>query len=184
MILGLALGLLAPPADAAARTPDEGHLTDIRPTPQLWGTVVEMKPGPELIVTAPDQRRLRVRLLGVELPEPPRANGVSTTGQPFGREAQDYLAALLLQKQVLLEPHGRDRAGSLLAVVYLGEINVNLTLVKEGLAWVSPGDTIAQVRAPLQVAERQAQVGRYGLWALPDPESPWAFRKRLGLMKE
>ncbi len=184
LVLGVVFGLLVPVADAMGRTPRDGRLTDARTVPQLWGTVVEMKPGPELIILGPDHRRLGVRLLGVELPEPPRSNGVSTAGQPFGTEAQAYLGALLLQKQVLLEPHGRGRDGCLLAVVYLGEINVNLMLVKEGLAWVSPGDTIANVRAPLQVAERQAQVARYGLWSLPDPEPPWSFRKRQGLAKE
>jgi endonuclease YncB( thermonuclease family) len=184
VILGLALGLLTPAADAAARTPGDARLTDPRPAHQLWGTVVEIKPGPELVVQGPDRRRLGVRLIGIELPEPPRGNGSPAAGQPFGQEAKAYLEALLLQKQVLLEPHGRDPRGCVLAVVHLGEINVNLTLVKEGLAWVSPRDTAPQVRAPLEVAERQAQVARYGLWSLPDPEPPWTFRKRRGLAKE
>jgi len=55
---------------------------------------------------------------------------------------------------------------------------VNLMLVTQGLAWVSPDIRVAGVRVPLEVAERQAQVARYGLWSLPNPESPWAFRKR------
>jgi endonuclease YncB( thermonuclease family) len=69
-------------------------------------------------------------------------------------------------------------------VVWLGEINVNLTLVKEGLAWVAPNVTVTRVRVELEVAERQARVGKYGLWALPDPEPPWEFRKRHNLPAE
>ena len=91
---------------------------------------------------------------------------------------------LLLEKQVQLDTYGKDRAGRLLSVVWLGEINVNLTLVKEGLAWVDPSLTRTNVRAALEVAERQAQVGRYGLWALPEPEPPWEYRKRYKLASE
>jgi endonuclease YncB( thermonuclease family) len=90
----------------------------------------------------------------------------------------------LADKQVRLESFGKDRTGRLLAVVWLGDINVNLTLVKEGLAWVSPSITYSKVRAELEVAERQAQVGKYGLWALPNPEPPWEFRNRLRLPAE
>jgi endonuclease YncB( thermonuclease family) len=168
---------------AAAPVSSEGRLADVRIEHQLWGTVVEAGPGPHIAVQTPD-RRLAVRLIGVELPEAAATDRAEGAEQPFGDEAASYLRALLLGKQVLLEPHGKDRKGRLRAVVYLGEINVNLTLVKEGLAWVSPGNTSPQVRAPLQVAERQAQVARYGLWSLPDPEPPWKFRKRHGVRAE
>jgi endonuclease YncB( thermonuclease family) len=85
---------------------------------------------------------------------------------------------------VQLETYGKDRAGRLLSVVWLGDINVNLTLVKEGLAWVAPSLTVTNVRFALEVAERQARVGRYGLWALPAPEPPWEYRKRYQLPSE
>jgi len=65
-----------------------------------------------------------------------------------------------------------------LSVVWLGEINVNVTLVKEGLAWMDPAVTVSFLRAALEVAERQAHVGKYGLWAFPNPEPPWVFRRR------
>ncbi len=146
---------------------------------RLWGTVRSVA-GRNLLVASPDRGQIEVRLVGVELPEPPRvaATGTIITGQPFGPQAAAYVRELLLDRQVQLDTYGTDRAGRLLSVVWLGEINVNLTLVKEGLAWLDPALTNTNVRAALEVAERQAQVGRYGLWALPDPEPPWAFRKR------
>jgi endonuclease YncB( thermonuclease family) len=150
-------------------------LNDVRPEHQLWGTVLEVPIARELVV-ATRTGDIRVRLLGVEPPEPPRKPGA--IGQPFGEEALAYARDLLLQKQLVIEPHGKDGQGRLLAVVFLGEINVNLTLVTQGLAWVSPDLAVPAVRAPLEVAERQARVARYGLWSLPNPESPWAFRKR------
>lgn len=154
---------------------------------QVWGTVRAVLGGTNLVVVTPEITRLDVRLLGVEPPELPRQGRPdiqSTEGQPFGPEAATYVRDLLVDKQVRLESYGKDRAGRTLAVVWLGDINVNLTLVKEGFAWVSPSIAVPKVRAVLEVAERQAQVGKYGLWALPNPEPPWEFRKRHRLPAE
>jgi endonuclease YncB( thermonuclease family) len=107
-----------------------------------------------------------------------------TEGQPFGPEAATYLRDLVVDKQVQLDTYGKDHLGRTLAVVRLGDLSVNLILVKEGLAWVSPNVPVTKVRVALEVAERQAQVGKYGLWALPNPEPPWEFRKRHRLPAE
>lgn len=149
---------------------------------RLWGTVRAVA-GKNLVVVSPDRGQIDVRLVGVELPEPPRIGspGDVIEGQPFGPQAAAYLRELLLERQVQLDTYGKDRAGRLLSVVWLGEINVNLTLVKEGLAWLDPHFTVTNVRVTLEIAERQAQVGKYGLWALPDPEPPWEYRKRYKL---
>lgn len=146
---------------------------------RLWGTVRAVA-GRNLLVVSPDRGEVEVRLLGVELPEPSRvgSDGRVIEGQPFGPQAATYVRDLLMERQVQLDTYGKDRAGRVLSVVWLGEININLTLVKEGLAWLDPGLTVSNVRIPLELAERQARVGKYGLWALPDPEPPWEYRKR------
>ncbi|MFB3818421.1 MAG: thermonuclease family protein, partial [Candidatus Methylomirabilales bacterium] len=102
---------------AAVEGPRPERLREIHPERQLWGTVVDMAGGSQLVVRTPEDGSLDVRLLGIELPEPPRvANGGGpTAGQPFAEEAAAYARSLLLNKQVLLEPHGKDRRGRLLA---------------------------------------------------------------------
>lgn len=172
-----------PAAPEAGRTPPLSEGTES----QTWGTVRAVPDAANVVVVTPDLARYDVRLLGVEPPEPPRPArpGVAATeGQPFGPEAAAYVRDLLLNKQVQLDAYGRDRSGRTLAVVWLGDINVNLTLVKEGLAWVSPNLPVTRVRVELEVAERQARVGKYGLWALPNPEPPWEFRRRHHLPPE
>ncbi len=152
-----------------------------------WGVVRAVVSAARVVVVTPDEARIDVRLLGVEPPVPPRPARHATPavpGQPFGREAEQYLRDLVLDKQVLLETHGNDRQRWTLAVVWLGDINVNLTLVKEGLAWMSPSVSVPRVRAEMNVAERQAQVGKYGLWALPAPQPPWEYRKQHHLPAE
>lgn len=149
---------------------------DARP----WGTVSSVTDSGVFVVDSPDRGRFRVRLYAVDLPELPRTNraGIAVAGQPFANEAASYVRDLILGRQVQIETYGKDLAGRWLSVIWLGDINVNLTLVKEGLAWVDPTPAPSSVRTPLEVAERQARVGKYGLWALPDPEPPWEYRKR------
>jgi endonuclease YncB( thermonuclease family) len=154
------------------------------PTARLWGTARQVLSGTHLAVMLPENVLLPIRLLGVEVPEPPRTSPSPSPGQPFGAEAVAYVRDLLLEKQIRLDLYGKDRGGRAMAVVWLGDINVNLVMVKEGLAWVDPALSNAYVRAAFAVAEKQAQVGKYGLWALPDPEPPWEFRKRLKLAAE
>jgi len=150
---------------------------------RLWGTVRKVQYGAQLTVVSPDLGAMQVRLVGVELPEPPRPGsaGEVEEGQPFGKQAFDYLRELALERQVQLVTYGKDRMSRLLSVVWMGDINLNVALVKEGLAWVDPSLTITPARAALDVAERQARVGKYGLWALPNPEPPWEYRRRHNL---
>jgi endonuclease YncB( thermonuclease family) len=145
-----------------------------------WGTVRSVTEGNLLTIDSPDRGQIQIRLYAVDLPQLPRTTsvGVALEGQPFAHEAAAYVRDLLLGRQVQIDTHGKDRTGRWLSVVWLGEINVNLTLVKEGLAWVDPALKAPHLRVALEVAERQARVGKYGLWALPDPEPPWEYRKR------
>ena len=190
----LALGLQSSAAGGASKTQqretakrDQAAAQEEPSTVEPWGVVRAVASASRVVVVTPDEARLDVRLLGVEPPAPPRPlqqGAPAVRGQPFGREAEQYLRDLVLDKQVQLETHGKDRQGRTLAVVWLGDINVNLTLVKEGLAWMSPSISVPRVRAELEVAERQARVGKYGLWALPLPQPPWEYRKQHHLPAE
>ncbi len=153
---------------------------------RLWGTVRRVLNATSFVMVTSEPKQVTVRLLGIEPPEPPRlsSSGQPVDGQPFGTEAATYLHDLLMNKQVQLDAYAKDPAGRTQAVVFLGDLNVNLVLVKEGLAWVGRNIPVMKVRVELEVAERQARVGRYGLWALPDPEPPWDYRKRHHLPAE
>ncbi|HSB70507.1 MAG TPA: thermonuclease family protein [Candidatus Methylomirabilis sp.] len=184
----LILACLGPagPGGAATQTPPKTPKSGKGPPPEAssqaytYGTVRTVQDAANLVVVTPELARISVRLLGVEPPvvsRPAQDGGTPVPGQPFGREAETYARDLVLDKQVQLDTYGTDRKGRILAVVWLGGINVNVALVKEGLAWVGPSIPITKVRAELEVAGRQAQVGKYGLWALPNPEPPWEYRK-------
>ena len=102
--------------------------------------------------------RYRVRLLGVDAPEP---------DQPFGQQAGDSVSQLLgPQRLVLLTRRGLDLYGRTLATVRLPVTNgpavaLDSLLVVRGWAWAwDPKHRVAG-RAAQQAA---AVVGRRGLW--------------------
>ena len=107
----------------------------------------------------------KVRLIGIDAPE---------LRQEGGPEAQQYLAKRILNRRVKVEGETRDRYGRLLGTVYLGEENINLSLVREGHAW----DYRAYSAGPAYTrAERAARAARRGLWAQQNAVAPWNYRK-------
>lgn len=115
----------------------------------------------------PDDKT-RVRLWGIDAPE---------KGQPYADEACARLKELCGGKAVRLEVKDTDQYGRKTAIVWLGSTNINLQLVKEGLAWhyayFAPDDS------DLAAAEKAARKARRGLWQDENPVNPYDFRKSL-----
>ena len=102
----------------------------------------------DTITIAAEGRKEKVRLIGIDAPE---------LRQEGGPEAQQYLAKRILNRRVKVEGETRDRYGRLLGTVYLGEENINLSLVREGHAW----DYKAYSAGPAYTrAERAARAAR------------------------
>ena len=97
------------------------------PTRAVEGTVSFVVDGDSLwLAPADGGAPLEVRLQDIDAPE---------ICQPWGAEAREALQELVLGKTVRLQVSGRDVHGRTLATLYLGELNVNKALVKEGQAW-------------------------------------------------
>ena len=56
--------------------------------------------------------------------------------QPHGQAAKKALSALVYGKSVGVEPIEQDRYDRLVARLWLGDLDVNAELVKQGAAWV------------------------------------------------
>lgn len=111
------------------------------------------------------QRQLKIRLLYIDTPE---------SGQAYGNVAKKALSDRVFGKTVNLDIKNNDRYGRTLAVVYLGSENINLTLVKIGLAWAYRGNT----QKIYLNAEEQAKQQKLGLWADKNPVNPSDWRKQ------
>ena len=112
----------------------------------------------------------RVRLIGIDAPEIGRGYD---TPAPFGREARDRLAALVLHRWVRLEQEGqrRDAYNRHLAYVIREDgVFVNAAMVREGLARVTARVPLARLDE-LKRAEAEAQSFRRGMWGA-SPQLP------------
>jgi endonuclease YncB( thermonuclease family) len=141
----------------------------------LQGTVERVSDGDTLVALADNATKLRIRLLGIDAPEIPHG---SKPGQPLGDEARLHLERLVSHKTVRIESFGPDVYKRLLAVIWVGTVNVNVEMVRAGLAEIYKGARCQAYCRELKDAEARAQRERAGMWALERYESPAAYRKR------
>lgn len=111
----------------------------------------------------------RIRLADIDAPE---------RGQPWGRQAQRMLAALVAGADVEIIPTDTDRWGRIVARVRTGNgTDVSRAMVQQGGAWAFRRYLTDQSKLEL---EAEARAARRGLWALPETERvpPWEWRDR------
>ncbi len=171
-MLGLALVLLLSPPTTAAQT--------------LRATVTHVVDGNTVWARNARGTTLRIRLVGIEAPEVGHAipEGGTAPGQPWGEEARSALAELVLTQPVRIRVYGRDLDRHILGVLDHGGQNVNLWLVRSGLAWRDRGEhdrAPPELQQELEAAENEAWQEMRGLWSDVSPEPPWAFRRRMRL---
>ena len=121
--------------------------------------------------------KVTVRLLGIDAPE--TSKGKNQPGQPFSRKSTKYLANLVLNKSVEVKSYGTDRYGRTLGVVFLGGKNVNLEMVKAGLAEVYRGKPAGGLDLePYWKEEAESKKAGIGMWSLGDKYiSPRKWRR-------
>ncbi|KAE8792587.1 putative staphylococcal-like nuclease CAN1 [Hordeum vulgare] len=110
-------------------------------------------------------KKYRVRLRGIDAPE---------NSMRYGREAKEELVKLVQGRTLKISIYDTDRYGRLVADVDCNGIFVQEHMLKKGLTWhYSAYDQ----RPELAEWEKQARASGLGLWALPNPEKPWEWRK-------
>ena len=135
------------------------------------GTVTSVYDGNTLSVTANDGEKYRVVLMGIDCPE---------LKQPYGIAARQLLEGLVLNREIELELHGKDRLGNYVGLVLLEEaVDVRLQLLAEGLAWTAEKDPIED----LEAIRLRAMKERKGLWGDNDPVAPWVFRRQQSMLE-
>jgi len=136
--------------------------------PVLVGTVIKVVDGDTIDVQL-SSGPIRVRLHGIDTPE---------RGQPWGNESTAALAALVAGKDVAIEPFEQDRYERMIGIVFRGDLNVNLELVKRGHAWAYR-KYMRKEDAELCILEAAARTAKRGLWAAKErPIVPWEWRRK------
>jgi endonuclease YncB( thermonuclease family) len=124
-------------------------------------------------------QKLTIRLVGIDAPEKSRKK--NDPGQPFSQASTKYLAGMVLNKNVDIVSYGTDRYDRTLGVVYVDGKNVNLEMIKGGLAEVYKGKPAKGFdNEPYWNAEKKAQEAAIGMWSLGDKYiSPKDWRKNM-----
>jgi endonuclease YncB( thermonuclease family) len=116
------------------------------------GRVVSVADGDTLDVLAAGDRRVRIRLEGIDSPE---------RGEPFSNVARTFTRQLAFDKTVQVKVHDVDRYGRLVARVTSEGKDLSLELVTAGLA---RHYTVFSFDPKLEAAQRLAQQERRGMW--------------------
>ena len=138
--------------------------------------VVRVIDGDTIKVVA-DQMEIIVRLVGIDAPE--TSHKKYELGQPFSQKSTKYLAGLVLNKSVEIKSYGTDIYGRTLAVVFVAGKNVNLEMIKAGLAEVYRGPPAKGLDLKQYwKAEEETRDVKRGMWILGDKYiSPREWRR-------
>jgi endonuclease YncB( thermonuclease family) len=132
---------------------------------ELRGKVVSIADGDTITVLDANKKQHKVRLTGIDAPEKKQA---------FGAKSKDRLGELVADKDVVVEWKENDTYGRTLGKVRQGPLDVNLQMIKDGMAWHYRRYSKS---AELSMAEAEAKAGKKGLWVDPSPVPPWEFRR-------
>jgi endonuclease YncB( thermonuclease family) len=138
--------------------------------PAINGRVAGVHDGNSITVVDSRNAQHKVRLLGTDAPD---------RNQDFGRQAMQYLADQVMDKEVTVVGDRRDEFGLRLGKVLLGGRDINLEMVIAGLAWhrkQNADQQTADDRKLYSSAEINAKRAKLNIWSDPDPTPPWVFR--------
>lgn len=129
--------------------------------------VIRVKDGDTIVLLDNDSTQLTVRLSEIDAPEIKQMHGVIS---------KNFLIDLILDKKVKIQKNGKDPYGRTLGVIFTSKgVNVNLEMVKKGMAWQYYSYSKSEV---LKNAQILAKKKKLGLWADSLPVPPWEFRKK------
>jgi endonuclease YncB( thermonuclease family) len=117
-----------------------------------------------------DGDTLRVRLHGIDAPESRQSCTLSGVGWPCGQNATRVLTGVVDGQVVTCRGDKRDRYGRLIAVCYIGSVDLNARMVRDGWALAYrryASDYIAE--------ESEARAAGSGIWQGQFVE-PWKWR--------
>ncbi|KIA90070.1 thermonuclease family protein [Kaistella jeonii] len=128
--------------------------------------VIGVKDG-DTVSLLMDGKEQIVRLANIDCPE---------KKQDYGTKAKEMVSDLCFGKMVSLQGDEKsDRNGRMIAELILPNgVNINKTLVKNGLAWHFKKYSKDNSYAQLEIEARNRKVG---LWKEKNPIAPWIWRK-------
>lgn len=134
-------------------------------TDKIVGEVVRVADGDTFTVRTITDQQIKIRLYGIDAPE---------RGQDFSNKSRQLLNDLCYGKEVTIEDKGTDQYGRTLGIAYIGDLNINEEMVKNGLAWYY---NYSIDNSRLESLEKEAQEKKLNVWSMKNPISPYEYRK-------
>ncbi|KAJ0978336.1 hypothetical protein J5N97_013810 [Dioscorea zingiberensis] len=122
--------------------------------------VINLPNGEEILA-----RKYRIRLRGIDAPE---------GAMPYGKEAKEELVKMVQGKTLKIYVYGDDQYGRSVGDIYCNGVYVQEQMLRRGCAWHYAA---YDQRPELAKWEAEARKAHRGLWATPNPEKPWDWRK-------
>ncbi|MFV0419632.1 MAG: thermonuclease family protein [Dysgonomonas sp.] len=134
-------------------------------TDKFVGEVVKVADGDTFTVKTVANKRIKIRLYGIDAPE---------RGQDYGSKSRQFLNDLCYGKEVSIVDKGTDQYGRTLGIAYIGDLNINEEMVRNGLAWYY---NYSVDDARLESLEKDARNKKLNIWSMKNPISPYEYRK-------
>ena len=141
--------------------------------------VINVIDGDTIDVLNDNNQKLRIRLLGIDTPEPK---------QHFGSESSFYLNKILNGSSVVIisspeknKPYTLGYYKRIIGKVVMNGRDINLEMIKKGMAWHFKKYKKSQPiedRYSYNDAENEAREKNIGLWSEDNPLPPWKWRQQ------
>ena len=131
---------------------------------EIAGRVVRIADGDTITILDVANSQHKIRLCGIDAPE---------SRQAFGQKSKQHLSSLVFGRDVRAKYKSRDKYGRILGTVFADGKDVNLEMIKAGLAWHYKRYDATPAYAQ---AEFNAKEINLGLWADQNPIEPYQFR--------
>ncbi len=132
--------------------------------PDIEGRIVGITDGDTVTLLTADKTQIKIRLEGIDAPE---------KKQPFGQKAKEELSTLIFGKDVVIHWKSKDRYQRVIGRINCAGLDVNLEMVKRGMAWRY--DKYSKEKAFID-AQAEAKAAGRGLWTDKEPIAPWEWR--------
>jgi endonuclease YncB( thermonuclease family) len=95
------------------------------PNPTYTGKIIGITDGDTLTLLTAENVQIKVRLAEIDTPE---------KRQPYGQRARQSLSDLAFGKQARVKVQAVDRYGHSVSKIYVGNVDVNREMVRQGAA--------------------------------------------------
>lgn len=140
----------------------------------IEGMVKAVYDGDTLLMVTRENSRLKIRLYGIDAPETAKPE---IPGQPFGAAARRTLMYKIMGRKVQAEVIDTDQYKRTVAVIRYAGRDINMEMVKEGMAWAYRRYMESPYASEYANMENLAKSRHIGIWRDANPQPPWEFRK-------